>query len=64
MSRGIDDGPPLGWASHNRELIRRYSQFFFAKGWLCVLCGEFFQPHGALERHFDKEHLRYTDQSV
>lgn len=62
MMNRLDDGVPLDRVSHSRAIVHRYSHFFIAKGWLCVLCCDFFRTHGALSAHFDREHLRYADQ--
>lgn len=61
MRDRLDDGVPIERVGHSPATVARFSEFFIAKGWLCVLCGEFFMPHSHLERHFDREHLRYSE---
>lgn len=56
----LDDGVPIERVTHSPAIVYRYSRFFAAKGWMCVLCCKFFRQHTALEAHFDKAHLRYA----
>lgn len=57
----LDDGVPIERASHSPAIVHRYSRWYAAKGWMCVLCCEFFREHTGLERHFDRDHLRYSE---